>query len=156
MISPRVAKRFRLSPPQPSERDLHRTVASFLDRCLTPPAFWFTYPAGASELTPQQFARHSEIGLKRGLPDIWLLHGRTYCIELKRHGGQLSKTRVGRTRRGSPRILVGQIEVFPKLIQTGAIAEIAVCQSLDDVVDALTRWQVPFRRPLVSYAEEAE
>ena len=65
---------FKLTAPTPLERDIHQRCADALDRLLLPPAFWFTYLAGASQLSPQQQARHSRIGLKRGLPDIWILY----------------------------------------------------------------------------------
>jgi hypothetical protein len=91
-------------------------------------------------------ARYSRVGLKRGLPDIWILYGGIYCIELKRRGGRLSKTRVGRTRRGSPREFAGQADVFPKLLETGAIKEIAICTSVDELLAQLALWQIPLRR----------
>lgn len=143
-----MTRPFRLTAPVPLERDTHKAVARLLDRLLLPPSVWFTYPAGATILSPQQAARHVEIGLKRGLPDIWILYNGVYCIELKRPGGALSKTRITYTKRGAPRIIVGQTEIFPRLILTGAIREIAVCKSVDDVLSCLTRWQIPMRRPL--------
>jgi hypothetical protein len=140
-----AGRRFRLTAPAPLELDIHQACAQALDRLLLPPAMWFTYPAGAAELSPQQMARYSRIGLKRGLPDIWLLHRAVYCVELKRRGGVLSKTRVGLTRRGSPRVYVGQAEVFPLLIATGAIEAIAVCTSVDEMLAQCRRWQIPLR-----------
>lgn len=136
---------FRLTAPDPSERDIHEACADALDALLLPPSFWFTYPAGASVLSPQQQARHSRIGLKRGLPDIWVLYRGVWLIELKRRGGTLSKTKIVRTRRGSPRVLVGQEEVFPQLCATGAVRDIAVCYSVDEVLDQLERWHIPLR-----------
>ena len=95
---------FRLRMPEPLEADTHAACAQALDRLLMPPAVWFTYPAGAVQLSPQQMARYSRLGLKRGLPDIWVLHQGTYCIELKRRGaGRLSKTTIGRMPSGAPR-----------------------------------------------------
>jgi hypothetical protein len=140
------AAAFRLTAPEPLERDVHEACASALDKLLLPPALWFSYPAGASVLSPQQAARHIRIGLKRGLPDIWILHNGTYCIELKRRGGTLSKTRTVRTQRGSPRILEGQRDTFPKLLASGAVHGIAVCYTVDEVLDHLARWQIPHRR----------
>ena len=128
----------------PLERDIHEACAAALDALLVPPALWFTYPAGASQLSPQQQARHSRIGLKCGLPDLWVLHQGVYCIELKRPGGQLSKTRLGRTRRGSPRVLVGQVDMFPNLLAAG-VKDIAVCHSVDEMLKALARWGIPLR-----------
>jgi hypothetical protein len=134
-----------LSAPEPLERDIHESCADALDKLLAPPAMWFTYPAGAAELSPQQMARYSRVGLKRGLPDIWLLYRGVYCIELKRRGGQLSRTRIGRTKRGAPRVYVGQEETFPKLIHTGAIAAIAVCTSVDEMLTQIALWNIPLR-----------
>lgn len=138
------ARVFRLTAPEPFERDLHVACARALDRLLMPPAMWFSYPAGASQLNGAQIAQHVSIGLKRGLPDIWVLHNGVYCIELKRGNGRLSETRLKRTARGN-RILVGQAEVFPKLIASGGVKAIAVCSSLEAVLRWLERWKIPFR-----------
>jgi hypothetical protein len=137
--------RFRLTAPEPLEVDTHEACARTLDRLLLPPAFWFTYPAGATQLDPQQMARYSRIGLKRGLPDIWILYGGVYCVELKRRGGSLSKTRVGRTRRGSPRVYEGQEDTFPRLLEAG-VEDIAIVHSVDELLAQLARWQIPLRR----------
>jgi hypothetical protein len=144
-LFPEPPRRFRLTAPEPIERDIHEACAQALERLLAPPAVWFTYPAGASQLSPQQMARHSRIGLKRGLPDLWILHHGVYCIELKRRGGRLSKTRVVRTRRGSPRILDGQSDVFPQLLASGGVADIAICHSVDEMLAQLARWHIPLR-----------
>src|SRR5262252_1194363 len=123
-----VRRPFRLTPDSLLERDIHEACADALDKLLLPPAFWFTYPAGAVQLSPAETARLTRVGLKRGLPDIWILYDGVYCVELKREGGELSKTRTVRTKRGGPRVLVGQEEVFPQLIAAGVKA-IAVCYS---------------------------
>lgn len=83
-------------------------------------------------------------GLKRGLPDLWILHEET-CIELKRPGGQLPKTRIVRTRRGSPRVLAGHEDVFPLLSASGAVCDIAICCSVAEVLDQLAAWGIPLR-----------
>lgn len=139
-----MTRPFRLTAPVPLERDTHVAVARALDALLLPPAVWFTYPAGASTLSPQQAARHAEIGMKRGLPDIWLIYDGTYCIELKRPGGSLSKTRVVRTKRGGTRLVVGQVEMFNKLLNAG-VRGIAICRSVDEVLQQLTEWKIPLR-----------
>jgi hypothetical protein len=136
---------FRLTPPPVYEQDIQETCAAALDRLLLPPAMWFAYPAGVIELSGHQMARLTRHGLKRGLPDIWIFYHAVYCIELKRRGGSLSKTRVARTHRGSPRVLVGQEEVFPLLIGTGAVEAIAVCTSVDEMLAQLARWDIPLR-----------
>src|SRR5262245_17210956 len=117
-----------------------------LDALLLPPAVWFSYPAGASTLSRQQAARHFEIGMKRGLPDIWVLYNGVWCIELKRpKTGLLSKTRTV-TRRGVTRVLDGQLDVFPRLIASGGVQEIRICRTIEDVLSCLTQWQIPLRR----------
>jgi len=140
-----MAARFRLSAPEPAEREIHEAVAHALDVLLLPPAMWACYPAGASALTPQQQARHSRIGLKRGMPDIWILFGRLWLIELKRKGGRLSKTRIVRTKRGGMRVLAGQEATFPMLLGTGAVGGIAICTSVMEVLEQLVEWGVPVR-----------
>jgi hypothetical protein len=136
---------FRLKPPpEPLEADIHEACARALDLLLLPPAMWFCYPAGAAELSPQQMAAYSRKGLKRGLPDIFVLHQRMYGIELKRPGARLSKTRVGRSQRGAPRIYAGQEDVFPKLEAAGM--QIAIVHSVDEMLAQLARWQIPMRR----------
>jgi hypothetical protein len=138
---------FKLTSLEPLEVDIQETCAAALDRLLLPPAMWFAYPAGVIELNGHQMARLMRHGLKRGLPDVWILaNGKVRCIELKRRGGSLSKTRVARTRRGAPRVLVGQEEIFPQLIGTGAVEAIAVCTSVDEVLAQLARWEIPLRR----------
>lgn len=144
-LGPCNRARFRLTAPELLERDIHEACAETLDKLLLPPAMWFTYPAGATQLSPQQMARLARIGLKRGMPDVWIFYRGVYCIELKRRGGRLSQTYIGRTRRGSPRVYVGQEETFPKLIATGAIEAIAVCYSPDQMIEQLRRWQIPLR-----------
>ena len=81
---------------------------------------------------------------QRGWPDFLVLYDWLYGIELKRHGAQLSKTRIVRTRRGSPRTLVGQADVFPQL-RTAGMRDIAVCYSVEEAIAALERWHIPLR-----------
>lgn len=135
---------FRLRAPVVPEDDLHAAVAKALDLLLLPPAEWTTFPAGNVPLPPQFSAKLARLGLKRGWPDILVLHNRVYGIELKRAGGVLSKTRTVRTRSGGMRRLDGQADVFPRLLAAG-MAQIAVCRSVEDVLAALNRWGIPMR-----------
>lgn len=139
------APAFRLRPDEPSELDIHAACARVLDRLLLPPALWCCYPAGAVQLSPQQHARYSLLGLKRGFPDILIFYHGTWGLELKRPGGRLSKTRVVRTRRGSPRVLVGQDEVFPALLASRGFRDIAVAHSVDEMLAQCTLWNIPLR-----------
>jgi hypothetical protein len=136
---------FRLLPDDPLEIDIHEQVARVLDRVLAPPAMWCCYPAGGTELSKPQSARLIRMGLKRGLPDIFLFYNGLWGIELKRHGGRLSKTRIVRTKRGAPRVLAGQVEVFAALIRSGGFREIAVAHNVEEVLAQLDAWGVPLR-----------
>jgi hypothetical protein len=141
---PPAKPRFRLTAPEPLEVDIHQACAEALDKLLLPPAVWACYPAGAVELSAQQMARYSRLGLKRGWPDLIIIFdGRIFGLELKRKGGRLSKTRVSRTRRGSPRILDGQEDVFKRLAAAGMT--IAVAHSVDEMLGQLAAWYIPLR-----------
>lgn len=118
-------------------------MAKALDILLLPPAVWFAMPVGHIKLTPAQAALLSRIGVKRGLPDLMVLYGGIYGIELKRGEGSLSRTRTVRTKRGALRILEGQLDVFPRLRRAGM--KIEVCYSLDEVLAALRAWNIPIR-----------
>ena len=136
---------FRLQAPDPLELDIHEVCASALDRLLAPPAMWACYPAGAVELTAAQHTRYARMGLKRGMPDILIFHRGLWGIEIKRRGGRLSKTRIVRTRRGSPRVLVGQEETFPALSASGGFRDIASVTSVHEMLAHLTAWGIPLR-----------
>lgn len=139
-----LPQRFRLAPVRPSETELHAAVANALDVLLLPPATWTTFPAGHVQLPSAAAAKLARLGLKRGWPDLLVLHGGTlHGIELKRPGGRLSRSRVVRTRRGGVRHLAGQEEVFPRLVAAGM--RLAVCESVDEVLATLARWEVPLR-----------
>jgi hypothetical protein len=136
-------RRFRLTEDITPETDLHADVADALDKLLKPPAEWTTFPAGSVPLPPRFAAKLTRIGLKRGWPDILVLHDRLYGIELKRRGGRLSRTRIVRTRRGGLRELAGQEDVFPRLEAAGMT--IGVCRSVPEVLAVLRSWGVPVR-----------
>lgn len=146
IVAPRP---FRLSPPVIPEQQLHEAVAAMCHRLIAPPAQWTAYPAGAVQLAPAEAAKFVRMGLRRGWPDLLVLHDRLYGMELKRLGGQLSRTRIVRTRRGSPRILLGQTDVFPLLLAAG-MADIVVCHSVDEAVAALELWGIPLRGRLAA------
>jgi hypothetical protein len=137
--------RFRLMAPEPLEVDIHAAGAEALRKLLMPPAVWACYAAGVIQLTPAQAARMARMGLQRGWPDLMIGFEGMWGIELKRPGGRLSRTRVGRTRSGSPRVYEGQVEVFPRLIASGAFRDIAICTSVDEMLAQLQRWEIPLR-----------
>jgi hypothetical protein len=137
---------FRLTMPVPTERQIHEAVADALDALLLPPAFWCAYPAGVVQLSAAQAAAYARFGLKTGMPDIQIWFNGIWLVELKRPGGQLSKTRIERTKHGALREVVGQVERFAQLCRTGAVRDLAVCYSVDDVLDRLAAWQIPHKR----------
>lgn len=142
-LVPMRQPKFRLTEFILPEDDLHASVADALNKLLLPPAEWTTFPAGNVPLPPRFAAKLSRLGLKRGWPDILVLHERIFGIELKRADGRLSKTRLVRTRRGSLRQLDGQEDVFPRLEAAGMA--IAICRSVPEVLQALSGWRVPLR-----------
>jgi hypothetical protein len=138
-----------VKPFQPAfplyERDIHRACADMLDAVLMLPAVWWPYPAGAAQLSPQQQAAMSRIGLKRGLPDLFILYDeKLYGIELKRPGGRVSETRIVTTKDGRMRELIGQADMFPRLIAAG-MREIVIAHSVPEMMSHLERWGVPLR-----------
>jgi hypothetical protein len=135
---------FRLTPPEPYELDLQESCVRALETLLLPPAMFFAMPVGHVKLSAAETTRLSRIGLKRGLPDLFFLfEGLVFALELKRRGGRLSRTRIGRTRSGAPRILEGQEEVFPKLRAAGAA--VAVAHSVDEMLAQIRLWGLPLR-----------
>jgi hypothetical protein len=134
----------RLTSPAVREIDLHASVAEALDQLLLPPAEWTTFAAGHMPLSPQYAAKLARLGLKRGWPDIQVVHQQLYGLELKVGGGALSRTTWVRTKRGTLRELIGQADMFPRLERAGM--RIAICRSVDEVFAALADWGVPFRR----------
>lgn len=121
----------------PSERQLHRTVAEFLDLALTPPTVWTTFPAGWGKLSDAMAGELRACGLKKGFPDILVfdLHhmiaNRTYTkvvgIELK------TKTKAS----------AAQQVMFPKLRALGIA--VYICHDLEEVIAALREQHVLMR-----------
>ena len=137
-------KRFSLTPYIASEQDLHEAVAEALDRLLLPPAEWTCFPAGHVPLPARYAAKLARLGLKRNWPDLIVLHRGIYGVELKRAGEGLSIARwVVNRRTGGRRYVEGQRETFPRLEAAGM--QIAVCETVVAVLDALAGWGVPLR-----------
>jgi hypothetical protein len=136
--------RFKLVPPTTSEDELHESVAQLLKFGVLPPAMWTCFPAGNVPLEPRFAAKLYRMGLSRGWPDFLLVSGgHAHGLELKRRDGKLSRSRFVRTKQGRPRWVEGQEDVLPKLQDAGM--KIAVCETLDEVIDALVFWRIPLR-----------
>lgn len=139
-----MTRPFRLRMSEPLEEDIHVACADMLNACLMRPAEWCCYPAGHIQLTAAQVARLARVGLKRGYPDILVFYDGIYGLEIKRHGGALSKTVITRSARGTPVERIGQEDMFPRLIASGWRA-IAVVRSVTEMLQQLERWQIPLR-----------
>jgi hypothetical protein len=117
------------------EHDLHRWVASYLARALTPPVFWTSIDHGAGKLTRTAAGNAQARGCKAGLPDILVFvpialveASRVIGIELKAAKGQLS---------------LPQISTQAELAAAGVRCHLA--RSLDDVERILEDEGVPMR-----------
>ena len=135
---------FQLDEYVQPEVDLQAAGAEAFDRLLRPPAVWSAFPAGHLALTPQQGARLTRIGLKRGWPDHIIIHGgRVIGIEWKKPGdGKLSVSRMVYSKRGRPRWVPGQKEVFP-LLRAAGMHGPYVCSSVDHALRILRALEVP-------------
>jgi hypothetical protein len=145
LFGPQAPVKLRLTRVVTPEDELHAAVAKALTVLVLEPAEWTCFPAGSVPLPPRFSAKLARFGLKRGWPDILVLYGQLYGVELKRAGASLSRTRLARTRSGAWRELIGQEEMFPRLVRAG-MADIAVCRSVPEVLAALGAWGVPMRR----------
>jgi hypothetical protein len=135
--SPRTAAvRRRIKPAAVySESELHQTVAEFLDLALLPPAIYSTFPAGWGKLSWKAASHLKKCGMKPGMPDIFVFDRvgpvqatKVIGLELKKPGEKAS---------------AAQQLMFPRLREVGIA--IYVCESLDDVVRALTREKIGLR-----------
>jgi hypothetical protein len=125
-------KPLRLKPTDPTEAQLHATVAQYLDWALMPPALYTTFPAGWGVLARSTAGRLKGAGLKQGIPDLLVFfNGFTLGIELKslRTDGKLTPV---------------QVEMHSKLRAAGV--QVMVCRSLTEVIDFLRIRSVPLRR----------
>jgi hypothetical protein len=150
MLSCGMARPFRLTAPEPDELEIHTHCAKVLDALLQAPAIWACYPAGHVELAPAQLARLKRVGLKRGWPDVLIIYeGLTFGIEIKARGGKLSKTRIGRSKRGGLQVFEGQEDVFARLMAAGV--SIAVVHGVDEMLAAIRNWGIPVKDEVQPY-----
>jgi hypothetical protein len=118
----------------PTERQLHRTVAEFLDWALLPPAVWTTFPAGWGRLSEAMAGELRACGLKKGFPDILIfdLHQIIAARIYPKVVGIELKARTG--------VSAAQQLMFPRLKKVGWA--IYVCRDLESVVQALREQRV--------------
>lgn len=129
-VDEQAMKPLRLTLTEPTEAQLHATVAQYLDWALMPPAMYTTFPAGWGVLTRSTAGRLKGAGLKQGIPDILVWYnGFTLGIELKSHVGRLTPV---------------QEDTHAKMRAAGVV--VTVCTSLMEVIDALGVYSIPLRR----------
>lgn len=118
------------------EDALQIEAASFLSLALPKPgAFFFHVPNGGYALSARTGAKFRRMGLKSGTPDIAVIHtGSAYFLELKARYGTLGDAQ---------KIVIPEIEA--------AGSPVAVCRTLEEIVDALTAWGIPLRASLETF-----
>lgn len=122
-----IKSRPRLKRAKMQEQQLHKAVYELLSAILTPETFATTFPAGGGGAVRGAILK--SIGLKAGVPDWLIVHeGHAHFIELKAPNGVLSKE-----------------QVLCHADINRACGNVTVARSLNDVVEALTRWRIPTR-----------
>lgn len=112
------------------EQGLHRAVADYLRMALPEDGdvFWFHCPNGGMR-NKAEAAMFKRMGVKAGVPDICIVHdAQFYGIELKDIDAPLSQA---------------QKKTHRSLRE--AKAKLVTCRSVDDVQQALDRWNIPVR-----------
>lgn len=119
-------------PHDPSESQLHETIARLLDLVLKPPSLYTTFPAGWGKLSKGTAGRLFASGLKKGMPDILVFgpDATVAGIELKVGHNSVSSA---------------QRNMFAKLQAVGIT--VYVCRNQEDVIEALRAASIPFRDP---------
>ena len=113
------------------EQALQVAVADYLRLVLPPTVFWSAVGHGGGGRVRGAILK--AMGLRAGVPDLFLIHGgRAYFIELKTPTGRIS---------------TAQMVAHDAIERAGAT--VAICRSVDAVADQLRRWVIKTRE--VSY-----
>lgn len=123
------------------EEKLHISVAQWLDWALLPPAVWWANPNQKGTRSTYEQQKLVEMGVKSGIPDIFVLHGGLLLgPELKAPPALLPS---GKLSKAKPRLSDEQRDMHLRLL--GAGAKTAVCQSIEEVDKFLRAFGVPLR-----------
>jgi hypothetical protein len=106
-----------------TEHDIQRAVCIWLDANLRPGVVYWHTPNGGGRSVVEG-VRFKQAGVKAGIPDILLLWGGLYGLELKKPGGSLSPA---------------QIAMHPRLLAAGMVA-CATVDSLEGAREAVRTW----------------
>jgi hypothetical protein len=128
-------------PHSASESELHVSVAALLDWILIPPAFFTTFPAGWGKLGKATAGRLYACGMKKGMPDLLVFdrNRRVVGIELKA---------------GKNGVQSAQRATFAQLQAVNI--KVYVCRSLEEVVTALHREGINYKRVNLCQLETKE
>lgn len=124
---------FRLTALEPSEHDIQRAAAAFLDVALLARSVHFAVDHGAGRMTATAALGLQARGGKRGIPDHFIFDdGRVLLLEFKTRIGRLSQE---------------QRAMHERLAAAGIAVH--VCRSVDDVIAVLRAAGVPMRAGLL-------
>lgn len=114
------------SPFQPSEFDIHVSVADLLRRFARKDWVWTHFPAGEKR-SEETGARLKRMGLQPGWPDFILIdvRGRLHLLELKSEKGLVQTAQ----------------QWFQACMQARGV-EYAMARSFEDAIAILARWGV--------------
>lgn len=115
------------------EDDLQLEAAAYLSAVLPDEALWWHTPNGV-RFDPahavQAATRFKAMGLKPGIPDIFILYnGKLFGTDAKSGTGTLT---------GS------QKDLFPKLVRAGARIE-PIFRSIEELEESLIKWEIPLK-----------
>jgi hypothetical protein len=120
-----AAKAYDLSPRKMTEDAIHRAVVEHLTLRVKPGVVWWHTPNGGKR-SAGEAGKMKPLGQQAGMPDLMLLsRGVLYALELKAKAGRMSPAQKDR---------------LPAMAAAGA--QVAVAYSLDEALEALTRWGV--------------
>ena len=107
------------------EEALHLGIAKLLAVALPKRVLWWHTPNGGKR-SAGEAGKMKPLGQQAGMPDLMLLsRGVLYALELKAKAGRMSPAQKDR---------------LPAMAAAGA--QVAVAYSLDEALEALTRWGV--------------
>lgn len=117
-----------MAPRNRPEQHFQASLVKTLETILTPETAFFAVPNGGARSRIEAAILKGQ-GVKAGVPDLVLVHGRqSFGLELKACGGRLSGAQVGR---------------HEELTRAGM--RIAVVKTIDDALRWLKVWDIPTR-----------
>jgi hypothetical protein len=131
---PRKTRPLKLTAPEPSEDQLHASVASVMRVAFRGrPVAWTHFPAGGYFLTRGAAARLYRLGFNAGYPDLLIMwDAKTLWIELKTSKGKLSEA-----------------QQHTHALLAACNIPVAVCRTIEDVLLVLRTHGVPMNKLVI-------